>query len=60
MKTEELELNNVKSQLDQGEPNSEDNSADVLTQTLWEQAKIQDQFTPQVLKALCSEVQHHS
>ena len=29
-------------------------------QTLWEQAETQDQFAPQVLKALCSEVRHHS
>ena len=45
MKTEEPEVNNVKPQLDQGEPDLKDDSADVLTQTLWEQAKTQDQFT---------------
>ena len=60
METEESEVNNVKSQLDQGESDSEDDSADVLTQILWEQAETQDQFAPQVLKALCSEAWHHS
>ena len=60
MKTEESEVNNVKPQLDQEEPDSEDDSADVLMQTLWEQAETQDQFAPQVLKALCSEARHHS
>ena len=56
MKTEEPEVNDIKPQLDQGELNPEDNSANVLTQTLWEQAKTQDQFASQVLEALCSEV----
>ena len=60
MKTEEPEVNNVEPQLNQEEPDSEDDSADVLTQTLWEQAETQDQFAPQVLKALCSEARHHS
>ena len=60
METEEPEVNDVKPQLDQEESDSEDDSADVLTQTLWEQAETQDQFAPQVLKALCSEVWHYS
>ena len=60
METEEPEVDNIKSQLDQGEPDPEDDSANVLTQTLWEQAETQDQFAPQVLKALCSEAWHHS
>ena len=60
MKTEEPEVDDIEPQLDQGEPDSEDDSADVLTQTLWEQAETQDQFAPQVLKALCSEVWHYS
>ena len=60
MKTEEPEVNDVEPQLDQGEPDLKDDPADVLTQTLWEQAETQDQFTLQVLKALCSEAQHHS
>ena len=34
MKTEEPEVNDIKSQLHQEEPDSEDDSADVLTQTL--------------------------
>ena len=46
METEEPEVNDVKPQLDQGESDSEDDSADVLTQTLWEQAETQDQFAP--------------
>ena len=60
METEEPEVNDVKPQLDQGEPDFKDDSADVPTQTLWEQAETQDQFAPQVLKALCSEAWHHS
>ena len=39
METEELEVNDVKSQLDQEESDSEDDSANVLMQTLWEQAE---------------------
>ena len=46
METEEPEVNDVKPQLDQGEPDSEDDSADVPMQTLWEQAETQDQFAP--------------
>ena len=34
METEEPEVDDVEPQLDQGEPDSEDDSADVLTQTL--------------------------
>ena len=60
METEEPDIDNVKPQLDQRESDSEDDSADVSMQTLWEQAEPQDQFAPQVLEALCSEVQHHS
>ena len=60
METEEPEVDDVKPQLDQEEPDSEDDSADVPMQTLWKQAETQDQFAPQVLEALCSEVRHHS
>ena len=60
METEEPEVDDVEPQLDQGEPDSEDDSADVPMQTLWKQAETQDQFAPQVLKALCSEARHHS
>ena len=60
METEEPEVDDIESQLDQGESDSEDDPADVLTQTLWEQAETQDQFAPQVLKALRSEAWHHS
>ena len=44
MKTEELNINNVKPQLNQEEPDSKDDSFNVSTQTLWEQAETQDQF----------------
>ena len=46
METEEPEVDDVKPQLDQEEPDSEDDPADVPTQTLWEQAETQDQFAP--------------
>ena len=39
METEESEVDNIKSQLDQEESDSEDDSDDFLTQTLWEQAE---------------------
>ena len=39
METEEPEVDDVKPQLDQEEPDSEDDSADVPMQTLWEQAE---------------------
>ena len=39
MKTEESEVNDIKSQLDQEESDLKDDSANVLTQTLWEQAE---------------------
>ena len=60
METEEPEVNDVKPQLDQGEPDPKDDPADVPTQTLWEQAETQDQFAPQVLKALRSGARHYS
>ena len=60
METEESEVDDIKSQLDQGESDSEDDLADVLTQTLWEQVKTQDQFISQVLEALCSEAWYYS
>ena len=60
METEEPEVDDVKPQLDQGEPDPEDDPADVPTQTLWEQAETQDQFAPQVLEALRSGARHHS
>ena len=56
MKTEEPEVDNIEPELDQEEPDPKD----VPTQTLWEQAETQDQFAPQVLKALRSEAWHHS
>ena len=40
METEESEVDNIEPQLNQEESDSEDDSADVLTQTLWEQAEI--------------------
>ena len=60
MKTEEPEVNDVKPQLNQEEPDPEDDSANVPMQTLWEQAETQDQFASQVLEALCSKARHHS
>ena len=46
METEEPEVDDIKPQLDQEEPDPEDDPADVPTQTLWEQAETQDQFAP--------------
>ena len=56
----ETEPDDLEPQLDLGEPDPDNDPADVPTQTLWEQAESNDQFAPQVLEALRSGARHHS
>ena len=56
----EPETNDSEPQLDQEILNSNEDSADVPTQTLWDQVTSCDEFASQVLKALCNEVQYNS
>ncbi len=44
LKIEEFNIEDVKSQLDQNILNLDKDSADILTQTLWKQIKINDKF----------------
>ena len=45
LEIEEFNVENVKSQLNQDTLNLDEDSADILTQTLWKQVKINDKFT---------------
>ena len=56
----EPETNDSEPQLDQEILNSNKDSADISTQTLWDQATSRDEFASQVLKALHNEVQYNS
>ena len=56
----EPETNDSEPQLDQEILNSNEDSADISTQMLWDQVTSCDEFTSQVLKALHNEVQYNS
>ena len=56
----EPETNDPEPQLDQEILNSNEDPADIPTQTLWDQATSRDEFASQVLKALHNEVQYNS
>ena len=56
----EPETNDPEPQLDQEILNSNEDPADISTQTLWDQATSRDEFTSQVLKALRNGVQYNS
>ena len=56
----EPETNDPEPQLDQEILNSNEDPADIPTQTLWDQATSRDEFTSQVLEALHNEVQYNS
>ena len=60
MNFEKLEFDDSKSQLNQEIFNSNENSIDVSTQTLWKQVEINDKFASQVLKTFRNETRHHS
>ena len=55
-----LEVEDSESQLNQETLDSEEDSVDVLTQTLWNQVEDNDKFAFQILEALCKKVQYHS
>lgn len=57
---EELNVDDVEPQLDQGTSGPNEDSADTSTQTLWDQVEVSDQFASQVLEALRSEARHHN
>ncbi len=60
LKIEEFDVENIKSQLDQDTLNLNEDSADILTQTLWKQIEINDKFAVQIIKVLCNEAWHHN
>ncbi len=60
LKIEEFNVENIKFQLNQNTLNLDENSADILTQTLWKQIEINDKFTAQIIEVLCNEAQHHN
>ncbi len=60
LEIEEFDVENIKSQLDQDILNLDEDSADILIQTLWKQVEINDKFAVQIIEALCNEAQHHN
>ncbi len=60
LEIEEFNVEDVKSQLDQDTLNLDEDSADILTQTLWKQVEINDKFAAQIIEALCNEARHHN
>ena len=56
----EPETNDSEPQLDQEILNSNEDPADIPTQTLWDQATSCNEFASQVLEALHNEVQYNS
>jgi len=56
----ELEVEDSESQLDQETLDSEEDSVNVLTQTLWNQVEDSDKFASQILEALRKRVRYHS
>ncbi len=60
LEIEEFNVENIKSQLNQDILNLDEDSADILTQTLWKQIEINDKFAAQIIKVLCNEARHHN
>jgi len=60
LEIEEFDVENIKLQLDQDILNLDEDSADILTQTLWKQVEINDKFAAQIIEALRNEAQHHN
>ncbi len=60
LEIEEFDVENIKSQLDQDILNLDKDFADILTQTLWKQIKINDKFAAQIIEVLCNEAWHHN
>ncbi len=60
LEIKEFNVEDVESQLDQDILNLNEDSADILTQTLWKQVEINDKFAAQIIEALCNEARHHN
>ncbi len=60
LEIEESDAEDVESQLDQNISNLNEDSADTFIQTLWEQVKINNKFTFQIIEKLRNEAHHHN
>jgi len=60
LEIEEFNVENIKFQLDQDTLNLDEDSADILTQTLWKQVEINDKFAAQIIEVLCNKAWHHN
>ncbi len=60
LEIEEFNVKNIKFQLDQDTLNLDEDSADILTQTLWKQVEINDKFVAQIIEVLCNEAWYHN
>ena len=58
--SEEFNSDNTESQLNQETSDSHENSADIPTQILWNQAESNNKFALQILKTLHSRAYHHN
>ncbi len=59
LKIKEFNIENIKSQLNQDTLNLDEDSANILTQTLWKQIEINDKFAVQIIEALHNEALHN-
>ena len=60
LNSEEFNSDDAEPQLNQETSDSHENSANIPTQTLWNQTESNDKFALQILKTLCSEACHHN
>ncbi len=60
LEIEEFNVENIKLQLNQDTLNLDEDSADILTQTLWKQVEINDKFAIQIIEVLCNKAWHHN
>ncbi len=60
LEIEEFDVEDIKFQLNQDILNLDEDSADILTQTLWKQVEINDKFAAQIIEALHNEARHHN
>ena len=58
--SKKFNLDNTKPQLNQETSDSHKDSADIPTQTLWNQTESNDKFALQILKIFCSRVYHYN
>ena len=60
LEIEEFDVEDIKFQLNQDILNLDEDSADILTQTLWKQVEINDKFAVQIIEVLRNEARHHN